>query len=626
MLWDGIPRADERRTSRSGRSSRSAAHTRPDLVLGLQRSVGNRATSEFLGSRAEVLQRRGPDLDAPPVPLPETTALPLTGGYEALEPGGNNRITMQFNQAGYHLEGWYQRRQSSTVGGRQRQTMSQYRIVADLVSDDAGSMVFQYRRYNSATSVTASTGTLRARAVAGGAPQLTMASGDWTMEFERTSTAARPPQEALESLPEGVRDIITAGVAAPLDRDELERLTHNLEVVKRRIRDYWGTSNAIAQMAPASQLNSTIGTIFGQFADQQKPLVRQLVMERLMLDSFTNSGNERTYWNWLQLLVIGQPDFTPQVQTLLGITADGGSDQLRVYRYAITLAGVSGDVLVGGGVMAGTFEIEYLGTGPGAAESTEPIWRRELPMGIVQLSGGASVGVTTGMATPWSTFETPYPWEPQNFNGPLLIGGVQASASAGPGGGGAAAMMTVYGDGSLPALGLPGASLMAEAGLHAGVEAGGTTGWIGGTAAPIRPALERPAPVVGESAFAVGDATHFDIDDPQLTEDGIGAVRRTAALQLATLESTATTLRIDGYASTTGGDEHNQRLSAARARNVLQAIKDVVPGFAVPAANTHCAGHGETAARDTGEPDQTENVAWRRVDIVIDGALVLSLH
>ncbi|MBX7432776.1 OmpA family protein [Mycobacterium sp. Y57] len=594
-------------------------------VVSLQNLVGNRATAGAVKLPALRLQR-ALDAGAESIALPETTPLNITGSYEAIDPGAYNRTTLQFNQAGYHLEGWYQNRESLTFAGRQTQSMTQRRITADLVGQEGGKTQFRYHKYDSATGRYVSSGFLTVREGSKGSPLLTMSSGGWSHEFEQVSTAPRPPQEAIDALPDGVREIIAAGVAAPLDREEHENLNHNLEILERRIRDYWTEDSDIVRIAPASHADDCLAKIFAMHAHEQRPLVRRLVMEKLMCDLYTHEGNQKSYWNWLQLLVIGHPEFTRDVQSLLGFRSDGGTDQMRTYRYAINLWGFSGDLLAGAGLMEGTFEIEYLGDGPDAADNTEPVWRRELGMGIVQFSLGASGGFTTNLITPWSTFETPYPWDPQNFNGPFLITGVQASASVGAGGGGSAAMMTVWGDGSLPPLPLPGFGALAEVGMHAGIEAGGTAGWIGGTDDEIRANLTPPPEVRGEAAFTASEAIHFGIDDPLLSAEGIAEVRRISALHLSTLESSNTNMRIDGYASTTGTDEHNMQLSLSRSQNVLQQIKDVVPGFAVPDEQITVTGHGETSARESGEQDQTENVAWRRVDIALNGRIVLSLR
>lgn len=578
-------------------------------VLRLQRTIGNQATQRLLMRRAGAT--------TPDAAAPEMTGLDVTGSYEALDPGGSNRITIQINQAGHHLEGWQQRRvYRSHTNSVQHQRLEQSRITADLIEDGAPN-TYRYRRVNS-VGREVSSGTMTFTQSASGARLQMLSESGWTHAFERTATTSRASDEAIEAAPEEMRGVIEASINAPLDRDEEERLGRSCERIKTIIRDYLDESG-IGRTGKAATLNSYIEDLMVQFANEQLPLVVRRMREILTSESTASGSVTRPYWDWIQIVVMEQPTYTEHIQQRLGMQPGGDPLGQHRYRWMFSTVGVSGDVLVGGGVFGGVFIIEKL----------EPDrWTQQYAVGMAGFSGGLSAGVTVGQTTAWSEFESPFPWTSGNFRGWFALTGATGSGSlVGGGGYSPTAMITFYGDGSFEPLAADASGFMVEYGVHAGLELGVSTGYLAGGHDEVLQHVHPPQDDSADSDYRSGESVHFPVDDPSLNDTGLQAVRQMCALQRRGFESEASTLRIDGYTSTTGTDARNQQLSDLRAQNTLQAIRDVLgDNLRIPDEQITIQGHGEGAAREAGEADDVENEAWRKVEISLNGQVILTLR
>jgi outer membrane protein OmpA-like peptidoglycan-associated protein len=114
----------------------------------------------------------------------------------------------------------------------------------------------------------------------------------------------------------------------------------------------------------------------------------------------------------------------------------------------------------------------------------------------------------------------------------------------------------------------------------------------------------------------------FGTDETTLSEDGLHALREVLAWNQALLETSTTTIAVDGYASRLGPPDHNQHLSELRRQHVVEAIASLVPGGPLPSGTSH----GETAAAAAGVADGDNAREWRRADVRINGVLVLQLY
>ena len=82
------------------------------------------------------------------------------------------------------------------------------------------------------------------------------------------------------------------------------------------------------------------------------------------------------------------------------------------------------------------------------------------------------------------------------------------------------------------------------------------------------------------------------------------------------LVATGLSAKVNGYASTTGSDAHNMKLSTERAK----AVRNRLVANGVDPAKLTLDSFGEQRWRDAGFPDRTENQPHRLVEVVIDGA------
>jgi outer membrane protein OmpA-like peptidoglycan-associated protein len=252
------------------------------------------------------------------------------------------------------------------------------------------------------------------------------------------------------------------------------------------------------------------------------------------------------------------------------------------------------------------------------------------------LSAGAQVGgkikipkwakAARGQASTANDFQSPFPWTSGNFGGgyTMLQGSVRAGLGAGVSY--SKGVIIFSGDGSYPELLAPADSWSFEIMVGGGAGAGGSGGWMwGGKEEAVREAKAQQALDARSAPHTVVES-HFAVDDPSLTSTGRQAIRVMSALHRAEFENPTSVISVDGYASPTGSHARNQLLSELRAKNVLQAIRDSLnKAFRIPSGNVHVEGHGETPALQAGVPRGTETAAWRRVDITVNGQVVLTL-
>jgi hypothetical protein len=94
-------------------------------------------------------------------------------------------------------------------------------------------------------------------------------------------------------------------------------------------------------------------------------------------------------------------------------------------------------------------------------------------------------------------------------------------------------------------------------------------------------------------------------------------------------------LSILGYADTVGykgatpieANERNGRLSLLRAENTLQAIRDILGDrFKIPEKSIKTTGEGQKEAEKAGLTLGVADPRFRRVDVILNSALVISLR
>jgi outer membrane protein OmpA-like peptidoglycan-associated protein len=120
---------------------------------------------------------------------------------------------------------------------------------------------------------------------------------------------------------------------------------------------------------------------------------------------------------------------------------------------------------------------------------------------------------------------------------------------------------------------------------------------------------------------------HFCFDSALLTEDARQALRIMYANKLSSFMSPGSRLAIIGFADRPDKDQYNLTLSAFRAENTFQAIQDILgKKMQIPENRIERHGKGETAAKATGRAEKDPNPEDRRVDIILNSRLVLTLR
>jgi subtilisin family serine protease/outer membrane protein OmpA-like peptidoglycan-associated protein len=134
-------------------------------------------------------------------------------------------------------------------------------------------------------------------------------------------------------------------------------------------------------------------------------------------------------------------------------------------------------------------------------------------------------------------------------------------------------------------------------------------------------------PVTDYSAtYGLKDDVHFCLDSALLTEDARQALRIMCANEMYLWMSPTTNLTIYGHTDRSAGADYNLKLSDQRARNTLQAIRDILGDkFAIPETQIKLEGKGETEAMKDGRPDKEFNPKYRRVDVILNTRLVITL-
>lgn len=103
---------------------------------------------------------------------------------------------------------------------------------------------------------------------------------------------------------------------------------------------------------------------------------------------------------------------------------------------------------------------------------------------------------------------------------------------------------------------------------------------------------------------------YFDVDRADIRPDDDALLLKMARL----LVSTGLSAKVNGYASRTASDAHNQALSERRSAAVMQRLIQ----YGVPAGQLATQSFGETEWRNQGIPDETEMQPHRVVHLVID--------
>jgi outer membrane protein OmpA-like peptidoglycan-associated protein len=123
--------------------------------------------------------------------------------------------------------------------------------------------------------------------------------------------------------------------------------------------------------------------------------------------------------------------------------------------------------------------------------------------------------------------------------------------------------------------------------------------------------------------YAGVEKNHFKHNSAILTLGAANALRKMCANEMVLLINKATKVEITGYADRSGKEVYNEKLSINRAKNVAQKMKDICGSSLV--ATISIKGMGEKEAKREGRRDRRKNPIDRKVEIKINGVVVLRL-
>jgi outer membrane protein OmpA-like peptidoglycan-associated protein len=259
----------------------------------------------------------------------------------------------------------------------------------------------------------------------------------------------------------------------------------------------------------------------------------------------------------------------------------------------------------------------------------------------IKLKGG-QVKIKAFEISETGTAGSYYDWDKPNIPGSVefvtgqiggMIPGVKLKAGAW--------FINILGSGSYPLMTATNQNL--EPGLNASKKRG--IDWdvvnLGGFWGEIS---DKPFPARDDSKFVpitdyaanikLQDDVHFCLNSALLTEDARQALRIMCANELSALMSPNSELRITGHADRSvpprmdeaKAKQYNQTLSELRAKNTKQAIKDILGGqLAISDNQIVPKGEGDALAAKENRPPKEVNPNYRRVDIILNSRLVLTL-
>ena len=458
---------------------------------------------------------------------------------------------------------------------------------------------------------------------------------------------------------------------APLTRQQLNWLNENLapEKINPLLESYMEFAgsqdhpiDSVKRLQAAKAIDDAIGMVFSTTPPDgwhQDDLPLATYFGRIIL-----ATNRWTYDNlitqshldWIQVIInrISNSKFfngktakenTKNIQNYLKLKPSGVDEPERTiykYRVEINVGALSGELIVGGGLYAGFIKIT----------KESPDTKPEVNKFIISF-GGISAGLSVGvdffenMLLETESFND---WRSSFFPGWVSFHNAGGKVEAGPVGFGVnSTIMYLNGAGIHPQL----TFTSADAGLGAGgginVGANYEVSW--GYIFPLGHHFDKVdvSSIVLKNDYVIDSKLngqiHFHLDCSLLTEDARRAIRGFCARELASLMSQDSYLEIIGHTDRLASEEHNLKLSENRAKNTYQAIKDVLgdnfkileePVYQdqlidkneinIIQGKCYIIWAGEVEAKLAGEKDEIPNPLRRKVDILLNSRLVLTLR
>lgn len=589
-------------------------------------------TSKRNRNRLEVRVRRRKKSEVKPAdPQPESQTPDITGMWEWAGPAdvnGDHGILLQINRAGRRIEGWHVDHASKTetaFGG-------------DVV--DNGNISLQNRPGYDQTLGTLRIDGDKLRLVWGQRPEHTLT---------RTHHAAALSEQAVLAFPEAQRPL----KRRPLLSVQRNRIVEGMRgpTIRGWIVKYYlessGASSAEqhirAQIVVA--IDQYVGSLFQGIHNQDLPAARRLAMSILGREQHTDDrGRTQSLLSWLiDMAPItkvrrkhASDDPIPNLHEYLGVDVDS-TKHFYMFKVVLGATAASSDAFdiitgqlreayrlksagLGGGIFCGTLTITKL------AEQTKTgpvIWRQSYPIWLAQL--GVGLGISLGSEDESENHQivaTPFHWRVDDFPGILHL--LDVTAGGGPASWGVTGLF-LSGSGRFPEMAADLSGQTTNYGLN--IELSGAVGYVfpAGQTKPEKYTV--PDETKYEASVKIEEAVHFPFSWETLTEEARQKIRILAAKELALFRSGQPKLYFVGHADRVDEPEWNKALSHCRAFNAYQALRDALgDNFRYnPDKEPERYGLGELGATLAKDKDNVQNPNWRRVDIYVNGRLVVRL-
>ena len=590
--------------------------------------------------------------------LRDQPALDITGRYYTLNPPA----TFVINQAGLHIEGV-----ASSVLDASSTKSGDHRPVIEFQGDLQGTRWQWFNRYRPSNfgQIAANRGRFF---ISQGVDAQDKTVWELLRPIERPrATLIRPDDmdrafdltDRHELTPLTPRQ--TAFIRAVLDKTRLEQI---FELYFNRGKRDEAMGFLIRRLVDTPD-HASYERRLESFHDVDKPLVRRYAQHVLALQKWKSPRNViRSHADWIQMMMDRslRPGASAgrDFERYLGLRFDPTRARLdgeHTYEVTISLTGAS--LILAGYV--GTVQIE---------KTSGRTWKRTFDIEL----WGANAALTLFDAKIGSTFKgaarSYLEWTENDVPGSVRMARASASiamdtASSQVG------FMHVLGDESLPllevffqdaGLGVPNINKILEEGAKGVFEKGvqkvpggglSPQGVLGpdlgfsalfGSISPAGSWIERvrnagkPPNVIDLSrdvksdvsvARSLATQTHFCLGSDVLNEAAVQALRIVCARELPLLMSPQSFLTVIGHADTLGrGRYDNEGLSRRRAENVVQAMRNILGArFRIPDDGKHIRriAAGDTAAAQESRNKPTASPKHRRVQVFLNGVLVLTL-
>jgi outer membrane protein OmpA-like peptidoglycan-associated protein len=620
--------------------------------------------TQSISSAHQLIQLQRPDeyphhRDDPASPQPERTHFDVTGSY-ATPPGTSNRdITIQINQAGHSLIGWWQARIPRNNSGRSTaslpgSTLQECKITGSLINTvGENTIIFSFLEESSRDDVLPGKLVFTQQVPQQSLLEIKEHIGH-SYHLYRYDTRSALSDSIVGQLPGPSQQ----HYRRPISPRQQVLIDNSVASIVDLLGQFYSENEGLPRRGKAMLIDNEIGRVFSQVSSAQHQLLKNEMRLRL---AERRASSRQTQFSALDSLY----DVHQQVEKsfshfrYLGIVGRGGrpSADSVLHHYRVRTFQLGASAAAGGGAGASIGRIEVDKGRPQNPEQdvNNNNWRSlpGWPKKFSYIGGRLILGFEGGPSVQrdsWSYTRARYNYTEHNLVGPVK--GMSCSVSIAPGQLPVVpalnySTLTLLGDGRFPPLKfevgegrsvaaqpssprsgrdlLPSASCDASGG-YAGIE----QRMFG---VPDRPPAEHNPRVTNRSRDAVTSIySAFPTDGHYLLPTVRDSLRTFLAENRALFEPHAR-VNIRGYASPFWqgrryeeedfpGQRYNLNLSRLRARNTAKAIRDIFPYM----SSIRHEGFGADEAFRQGIEITRDPQEWRRVDIVVNGIVRLRLY